>query len=278
MEQNPYADVNYRKTMSFFSIFFTYNHIFWCLFSLWKCEMTMERKTVTRGCVSWGVLVRQKGIWTPNCKVLLGILWNLKYYSFHLYSLQAFISLSSFLSLHLTFATFRCVLISTVLSCLSFSILMAPVHCRLSSPGVNPHLPLHLQLLPSRKQDTQMAERPPSRKERGLKIRFREQKAQRKPLPQAAWDPWHRTALYNTTVLLHCNKAKKVCWLLLLRNTFLSEHVIGLPMIEGVRWETKVIPSRWNVLCCVSHIISTRGFAVWDFIAAKTKLQVSLLF
>lgn len=166
-----------------------------------------------------------------TARFCLGIPWNLKYYSFYLYSLQGFLSLSSFLSLHLTFTTFRCVLIysSTVPSCLSSSILIAPVHCRLSSPekGANPHLPPYLQLLPSRNQDTQMAERLPSCKETGFKIRFREQKAQRKPLLWAEWDPWHRRALYNTAVPLHCSKAKKVCWLLLLRNTFLSEYVTG---------------------------------------------------
>lgn len=89
-----------------------------------------------------------------TARFCLGIPWNLKYYSFYLYSLQGFLSLSSFLSLHLTFTTFRCVLIysSTVPSCLSSSILIAPVHCRLSSPekGANPHLPPYLQLLPSR--------------------------------------------------------------------------------------------------------------------------------
>lgn len=214
-----------------------------------------------------------------TARFCLGVLWNLKYDGFHLYSLWGFISLSSFVSLHLTSTTFilpLCSLASPLPP--SWPPCTASCHPQMVpklANGANPHLPLHLQSLPSRKQDTQKAERALSCRE--TKMTFREQKAQRKPLLWAEWDPWHKRVLYKGTVLLHCNKAKKVRGLLLLRNIFQNEHAIELPVIEGVRWKAKVIPSRWKFLCYLSHIISTHGFAVWDFMA-ETKLSVSLLF
>lgn len=68
-EQNPYRDVNYRTTMRHLLVSsilkIIYSDIF---FYLWKCEMTMEDKSMTTGCISWGVLVRQRGMWTSSCK------------------------------------------------------------------------------------------------------------------------------------------------------------------------------------------------------------------
>lgn len=181
MEQKPYTDANYRTTMRHLLVLSILTVTYSVYFSLWKREMTMEKKTMITGCISWGVLVRQRGMWTPNSKALprhplksqIWLFWPVQPVRFYLF-IFFFISLSHFCY----FSLFPDLVFH---SCPSSFILTAPVHCRLSSPanGANPHLPLYLQLLPSRKQDTQMAERPPSCKGAGSEMRFREQKAQR---------------------------------------------------------------------------------------------------
>lgn len=98
-----------------------------------------------------------------------------------------------------------------------------------------------------------MAKRPPLCKGIHSEMRFREQKVQRSPLLWAEWDTCHRTVLYGLMVLpvpLHSNKAEtqgKCIISSLGGKNFWSEHAIGLPMIEEVRFSDTGSPFQLHV-------------------------------
>lgn len=155
------------------------------------------------------------------------------------------LSLFIFFYVFILFYSFSCFLIYSSTAFLSLFIYPHCVLYWVPSPpakGAAPHLPIYLVLFPSRKQDTQMAKRPPLCKGIHSEMRFREQKVQRSPLLWAEWDTCHRTVLYGLMVLpvpLHSNKAEtqgKCIISSLGGKNFWSEHAIGLPMIEEVRF------------------------------------------